>query len=1647
MTYISRLLIALLILAVPVSSPVVAQDEDGGGFLERLIEDNLSGAGRVVTIQGFAGALSSRARLDTLTIADSEGVWLTLRDVVLDWNRSALLRGRLEVTELTAAEILLPRAPVSESTAPSPEATPFKLPDLPVSVQIGKVAAEKVSLGEALFGAAADVSLEGSVSLAGGAGEADIAIRRIDGREGSLTLKVAYDNGTEVLALNLDVAEGEDGIAANLLTLPGKPSVHLTVAGDGPLADFTADIGLETDGEPRITGTVALSADGTGDAVTRRFSANIGGDIAPVFAPRYRPFFGPDIRLIAEGQREPDGRTVLDRFSLTADALSLNGQVVIAANGLPEKIDVTGEIIAADGTSVLLPMGGESTQVGRVGLNVQFDAAQGEDWTGDITLEDLDLATIDIGRVVLDGSGQIADDAGAKTVTAGFDFSVTGLSAADPSVAQALGDSATGSIAIDWATGAPLALRKLRLTGASFDLDGSGQVTFGDRVLATLKAVLNADDLTAFSGLAGRTLDGSAALDIDLSAAPLDGSFDVTLGGTATNLSVDQPQADALLAGETRLSLRADRDETGTRLSELTLTNPALELAASGDLKSEASSLRADIRMVESAVLDPRLSGPIEVTALAQQAGSAWNYELRGAGAGAEIDSTGTVSGLDDPSFRITTETKATIADLAGFSGLAGRDLAGSADLRVNGFVLADLSLADATVDGTTQGIRIGDARIDDLLIGQTDLSLRVQRDGPVVTFPRFTLNGAGAGLRATGSAEVRGVMDAAPLISGAVEFSANRLSPFSALAGRPLDGAVTGKVSGSARMDGSEADLLIDANGRSVRTGIDGLDPVLAGIVELAGRVKRVEDTVTIDDLVLSAEAPGLRLTGSARAEDITGSAPLAALDGTLAVDDLSKFSGLAGRELGGAVDVTVDATARTGLSVLDAVLDGETRNLRLGQENADRLLRGVTKLALSARRDGDVIDLSRLNITNPQITAVADGRYNAGQSALKADVTIADLSDLDARMTGSGKVNLFAEEVGDVWQVTLDGDAADAVVRATAEVRNALSGNPTVAGSANVDARDLSRFAPLANRPLGGALTAQLSGSARADLGVFDVDATVDGRNLRIGVPEADRILGAQTDLRIVARRTGPDSPIDVETFRAQTPMLSATANGTVLGNDANLTVDARLADIAPFVPGFSGPVTAGGTIRSAGSTLNLNVTGTGPGGITLRATGDVQQDFSRANLSVAGRAPLALANSFIEPRLLDGTLAFDLGINGPLALSSVSGQLSSSDARLVAPALGVVLENIALTANLGGNTAQLNLQAEKQGGGRLTVTGPITLSGGFNADLAIDARGLVFEDPRLYRTVLDGRIGVNGPLTGGARISGTLNLGETEVRIPSTGLGATGPIPDGLVHVNEPAAVRATRERAGMIEQAGSGSGGSGGGVAYPLDLTIQATNRIFIRGRGLDAEMGGALTLRGTTANVIPAGQFDLVRGRLDLLGKRLTMDEGRVTLQGDFTPFIRLVARTDAGDVVVIIVIEGEALSPEIDFLSEPSLPEEEVLARLLFGKSITSISPLQAAQLASAVATLAGKGGDGVIGKLRNSFGLDDLDITTDDEGNAGVRAGKYLSENVYTDVTIEAGGDATINLNLDLSPSLTIKGGASNSGETSLGIFYEKDY
>ena len=165
------------------------------------------------------------------------------------------------------------------------------------------------------------------------------------------------------------------------------------------------------------------------------------------------------------------------------------------------------------------------------------------------------------------------------------------------------------------------------------------------------------------------------------------------------------------------------------------------------------------------------------------------------------------------------------------------------------------------------------------------------------------------------------------------------------------------------------------------------------------------------------------------------------------------------------------------------------------------------------------------------------------------------------------------------------------------------------------------------------------------------------------------------------------------------------------------------------------------------------------------------------------------------------------------------------------------------------------------------------------------------------------------------------------------------------------------------------------------------------------------------------------------------------------MQGALEPWLLFRATTKQDDYTINLTLEGVASEPELTITSSPELPEEEVLARLLFNRGLTNLSALQAVQLASAVATLAGKGGAGIMAKLREGTGLDDLDVSTDAAGNATFRAGKYLSENLYTDLAVDSEGQTELNLNLDVTPNMTARGSVGSDGASGIGIFFEKDY
>ena len=262
--------------------------------------------------------------------------------------------------------------------------------------------------------------------------------------------------------------------------------------------------------------------------------------------------------------------------------------------------------------------------------------------------------------------------------------------------------------------------------------------------------------------------------------------------------------------------------------------------------------------------------------------------------------------------------------------------------------------------------------------------------------------------------------------------------------------------------------------------------------------------------------------------------------------------------------------------------------------------------------------------------------------------------------------------------------------------------------------------------------------------------------------------------------------------------------------------------------------------------------------------------------------------------------------------------------------------------------------------------------------------------------------------------------------------------------VAHVAPPPPVQRTLAIA--IPRAAMAPGGSRS-AGINLDLTISAPRQIFVRGRGLDAELGGDLRLTGPISAIVAAGDFDMVRGRLDILTQRIAFDRGIITFAGDLDPILDFVGTTQSGDVSISVTVSGRASDPEVFFSSIPELPQDEVLARLIFQKGIGELSPVQIARLAAAAAELSG-GSGGLLGQLRESTGLDDLDIVMDEEGAPSLAAGRYVSENVYIGVQQGTTAESSrVTIDLDITQDVKARAGVSASGGSSLGVFFEREY
>ncbi len=464
-----------------------------------------------------------------------------------------------------------------------------------------------------------------------------------------------------------------------------------------------------------------------------------------------------------------------------------------------------------------------------------------------------------------------------------------------------------------------------------------------------------------------------------------------------------------------------------------------------------------------------------------------------------------------------------------------------------------------------------------------------------------------------------------------------------------------------------------------------------------------------------------------------------------------------------------------------------------------------------------------------------------------------------------------------------------------------------------------------------------------------------------------------------------------------------------------------------------------------RFAGATLRLDTTVTGQGGLTLSGGG---------TLGVTGNRPLAMAfkgtlpfgalaaQTSAQGFDVQGSAAIDVKIDGTTNAPVITGGITTDGTRVTDVRRNLTINNLGATIGFDRDKATISrLTGRLAGGGTISGTGSVGMSAasGFPADLTITLDRAAYNDGTLFTTIASGTLTLKGAVLNSPVLGGTITLEKSSITIPERLPASLSQL--NVKHKNAPAAVRAQDRKL----KADKGSGGNASPIA--LDLQINAPSGIFVRGRGIDAELTGSLTVRGTAAEPAVSGGFEMRRGRLEILTRRLDFTTGDITFGGGLVPVLNMAAESTAGSTTVTVSVTGNANDPAFAFTSSPALPQDEVMAQLIFGQSMSKLSALQIARLADAAGQLAGGRSTSLFDSLRSNLGIDDLDISTDSEGQARVSAGKYLNDRTYLELEQSGSSGAKAIINLDVGRGVKLRGEAGGDGEGAAGIFYEKEY
>lgn len=941
--------------------------------------------------------------------------------------------------------------------------------------------------------------------------------------------------------------------------------------------------------------------------------------------------------------------------------------------------------------------------------------------------------------------------------------------------------------------------------------------------------------------------------------------------------------------------------------------------------------------------------------------------------------------------------------DLAAFGPLAGQPLSGTAQLKAEVKGAKGYEELDIRLDGSTDAVKTGIAAVDSIFGATSRISGALERNGPEDFAVRnLALEATGLTLAANGTMS-------STLADLKTTVSLDDL--------KRVDPRLSGKLDADAAFSGSLNDLGVAARvavpqGTAMGQKIEGLGLDLnarnltglpSGDFRLDGRI--AEKPAQGGGAFAMGENGAARLEGldlaigsvSAKGDVARGEDGLFAGKLAVAAGNLADLSALALTEMAGKLNADVDLGNANGVQSVSVKASADGVRAAGQSIGSARIDASITDPTGQPVMNGN-IDLNNVNagVHIPRAKIVARGQGQG--TALQIDAVVDGMD-----VTGAAQLN----HSGDTSRLRLERLRA---ARGHTAIATTAPANITIrGGEVEIDKLTIAS----------GSGNVSVSGKAGSAL-----DLAVDIRALPLATAELTvQGLGLAGTLSGNARIRGAADKPD-GTYNLQ---INGLSNREIAS-----------AGAGPF------------SIRSEGSLGNGRVnTRTTIGGryvSDLVISGSAPMGAGDLDLAIRGGLDLAIANATLAATgsQLSGRAAIDATLRGTAQAPRAGGTVRISNGRFLSSEMGVTLNQIeGVITGTERTVTVTSFSARTPNGGTITARGNVGLDPQANfpgrVELFMHNAGIV--NSELIRLVTQGSVAVDGQFTNDPKIVGRIEIKAMDVNIAER-------IPGGVQAIN----VRDKNDRRGRNaarlappKESGPATAPSKG---MALDVVVSAPNNIFVRGMGMEAELGGTIKVGGTSTAPVTEGGFEMRRGQLAVVGRRLNFTRGKITFTGSTDPELDFVAETSANDITARVMVAGYASDPQITFGSTPTLPQDEVVSRLLFGRSSSSLTTSQALELAQAMAQFS-SGGGGVMDQMRRSLGVDSLEVGTDSTGKGGqIGMGKRINDRIYMGVrqgTTPASSKVTVDV--DVTKNIRLQGATGADGNTTVGIGAQWEY